>query len=222
MRPLQGSPAPARTRPFSSLWLALPALALIAAAAAALWWRWRTAAPLQPYLPLVPGNQWVYISGRGPLTIRVTDARMVGSGREVAVEETDQVSVTRRTYREERDRLLLYRSETGGHVQDYSREPQPVLLFPLNEGLSWMWTGPSGTRRYRYMATVTGTQAVATPAGQFPRALAIETVVLDVAEADKPLKHVQWLVPGVGIVRMEYHLKGGSVLTYELASYRLH
>lgn len=174
------------------------------------------------YLPLRVGNTWTYTSRRGDLVIRVVDVRAAQGATEVTVEEiAGNQAMTQRTYRQDGMGLFLIRSVESGEVQDYSAEPQPVLLIPPQPGQRWVWRGQIGYRRTHFTAEVGQPETVSTPAGTFAAALPIQVRVMDWVMRNKALVHRQWLAPGIGPVRLDYQVEGGEIIRYELVAYSL-
>lgn len=173
------------------------------------------------YMPLRAGNTWTYTSRRGELVIRVADVRPVNGALEITVEEADRQRKTVRTYRQDEMGLFLLRSVAGGEVQDYSQEPQPVLLLPPKPGQRWVWRGQMGQRQNHYTAEVEQPESVTTPAGTFADTLPVHVGVMDKVMRNKSLQHRQWLAPGVGPVRMDFQVEDGEVIRYDLTAYHL-
>ena len=184
-------------------------------------------------LPFKVGNSWTYIaktvvqiqnkqtSREAIVTFRISKVEDVPGGRRATLELiSNNKTVDRQVWMV--NSRGIYQISIGTTKPRIFSTPIPAILFPVENGKKFSWTGSDGKTQMTYNFTVMGSQEVDTEEKRLA-GIAIESKGTSKSgKITEKTDRTIWFTPGVGIVRIrESTLSnvGGSELLLSLKSH---
>lgn len=160
------------------------------------------------YMPLKDGIRYIYNSsfGETEMSMDKEDSTFRVAYKGAGIEYSQNLHNSN-------GHILLTKTENEilfwGKTVTYER-PVTRIPFPVKVGDTWSWTGNQMIDEYKGEVTISGKllaeESVSTEAGTFD-CIKIEMTIKTRRKTDRLL---EWLAPGVGIVRSEAYLAAGG------------
>ena len=160
------------------------------------------------YMPLKDGINYIYDSsfGQTEMSMEKEDSTFRVSYNGAGIEYSQNLHNSN-------GHILLTKTENEilfwGKTVTYE-SPVTRIPFPIKIGDTWSWTGMQSIEEYSGEVTISGEllaeESITTEAGTF-ECIKIEMTIKIRRKTDRL---IEWLAPGIGIVKSEAHLASGG------------
>jgi hypothetical protein len=163
--------------------------------------------------PLKKGTKWTYKVGENLVDVVVTKVEKVGAEEQYTLETiVGKEPRTTEVVTVKADGVYRIKAK-----EDKLDPPVKVLQLPAKKGDKWTINSKMGTQTIKGELTVVNDkEIVKTPAGEFPTVF-VEGKDMDFAGSKTTVK--LWFAKDRGIVKEEFKMQNGEIVTLELSKY---